>query len=144
MAKFQCKICGKNSESEFCFKHKNRKPLAKTGGLKNSGKKLGRKKLSEEEKMENQIAIDRMWALFEEVFNERGPYSQIDGTYLGKELRSWMVDHLLEKSQYPHLKYEKDNLFLVTFEQHQKKTNGFPYPIHAEAIEKAKQRFGII
>jgi hypothetical protein len=84
-----------------------------------------------------------MWALFEEVYKERGPYSEVDDTYLGPQPLSWMFDHLLDKSVYPHLKYEKDNIFLVTFDQHQLKSNGFAHPVHQKAIEKAKKRFNI-
>jgi hypothetical protein len=54
-----------------------------------------------------------------------------------------MFDHLLEKSKHPELKYEKENIILVTFEEHEKKTNGFPDEKHKELIEVAKQKFGI-
>jgi hypothetical protein len=144
MAKYSCPTCNKPCEDPLgCFLHKPKKPLAKTGGFKTSTK-LKRKKKSQEEIEQNKAETAKMWALFEEVFRERGPYSEIDGTYLGSELKSWMVDHLIEKSIHPELKYEKENLFLVTFDQHQRKSQGFPDPIHAEAIQKAKQRFGIL
>jgi hypothetical protein len=105
---------------------------------------IKRKQKSLEQKEQARIEGEKMWALFEEVFKERGPYSEIDGTYLGSELRSWMVDHLLPKSRFKHLKYEKDNLFLVTFEQHQLKESGYPLPLHKEAIERARQKFNIL
>lgn len=144
MAKYKCPVCNNSCESaQGCFKHKNKKPLTKTGGFKRSSR-LKTRKESQEEIEENKAEKEKMWALFEEVFKERGPYSQIDGTYLGNEVRSYMVDHLIEKSAHPELKYEKENLFLVTFDQHQRKTLGFPDSIHKEAIQKAKQRFGIL
>jgi 5-methylcytosine-specific restriction endonuclease McrA len=60
------------------------------------------------------------------------------GCNLPKEFCTWMVDHLLEKSQYPQFSMTEDNYFLVCFEDHSAKTNGFPKMKHKEAIEKAK------
>lgn len=61
------------------------------------------------------------------------------GCSLPKEFHTWMVDHLLEKSKYPELAMDERNFFLVCFEDHERKTNGFPVPKHLEAIERAKQ-----
>lgn len=131
MAKQKCKVCGNPAESDYCFRHKPRKPL-KRSRLVSKGKKK-----SLEDK-------DRMYDLFLEIWEERGPYSELDNTYLGEEPLSTYFDHLLEKNLYPHLQYEKENILIVSFEQHQLKTDGHPLPKHQEAIDKAKQIFGII
>lgn len=63
------------------------------------------------------------------------------GINLPKEFKTWMVDHLLEKSKHPKLALDERNFFLVCFDDHQKKTIGYPHPIHKEAIERAKELF---
>ena len=63
------------------------------------------------------------------------------GTPLGKEHKSWMFDHLLEKADYPEIEYELWNIFICCFQCHGKKTNGFPGDKHKAAIEKAKEHY---
>lgn len=133
MAKYNCPTCHKPCEDpRGCFSHKPRKPL-KSGG------KIAVKPRTAQQKMKTQIAIDRMWQLFLEVWEERGPYSEIDGAYLGKEPRSYMFDHLLPKETFPEVQYEKWNILMVTLDQHSNKHNGYPHPTHQEAINKAKE-----
>ena len=50
-------------------------------------------------------------------------------------------DHLLEKSDYPELMYEIDNLFLCCPDCHARKKSN-PHPNHTKAIEDARIRFG--
>lgn len=57
--------------------------------------------------------------------------------------RDYYFDHLLEKSKYPNLAFEKDNIFLCCLACHSLKTDGSPTILHKTAIEKAKVRFGI-
>lgn len=57
--------------------------------------------------------------------------------------RDYYFDHLLEKSKYPALAFEKDNIFLCCLVCHSLKTDGSPTILHKRAIEKAKVRFGI-
>jgi len=83
----------------------------------------------------------KLWEFYLEIWNERPHRSEVSGTYLGSEPKSWMFDHLLEKNLYPELKYEKENIILVTLDEHTNKGNGFPATKHWEAIEKAKKRF---
>lgn len=61
------------------------------------------------------------------------------GCNLPKEFCTWMVDHLLEKSFYPQFSMDERNFFLICFDDHSSKTNGFPGIKHKEAIEKAKE-----
>lgn len=84
---------------------------------------------------------EKMWNFFLEIWKERPHYCQITGKWLGNQPKSWHFDHLLEKSKYPELAFEKDNIILVDFEVHELKTNGFPLPKHRELIEQAKQKF---
>lgn len=50
-----------------------------------------------------------------------------------------MFDHLLEKSTYPDIMYERWNIFICCFQCHGNKSNGFPGDKHKEAIERAKE-----
>jgi 5-methylcytosine-specific restriction endonuclease McrA len=65
------------------------------------------------------------------------------GKKLNEPPRTYYFDHLIEKSKRPDLAMEKDNIFLCCLECHSLKTNGFPTEKHQEAINKAKERFGI-
>lgn len=145
MAKFKCSVCGAPAESEYCFKHKNRKPLAKTGGFKTSGKKLGRKKKIEAMILEEKLEREKMWAFYEYLWNKiKVKKCWACGVPIYGEISSIYFDHLLEKQTYEELKYEEENIFFCCADCHNRKGNGYPHPVHAEAIEKAKQRFAIL
>lgn len=103
---------------------------------------LRKKPKTEAQKLENRIEKEKMWAFFLNIWAERPHYSQVSGGWLGNEIKSWMLDHLLPKSDYPELKYEKDNIILCTFDEHTRKTNGYPDENHKKAIEDARRRFG--
>lgn len=57
--------------------------------------------------------------IFREIWAERGPYSQIDGSYLG-EYNVCFFSHILPKGQnkYPAFKLNKQNIVLKTLSQH--------------------------
>lgn len=131
MAKFKCKTCGKPSESEYCFLHKIRKPLAKTGGFKISGK--SKKNILYDK--------DKMWELFLSIWKQRGPYSEIDNTYLGKEAKSVFFDHLMPKENFPEVMYEEWNILIVSWEQHDNRHNGIIPEKYQEKINKAKEMY---
>jgi 5-methylcytosine-specific restriction endonuclease McrA len=127
----KCKTCGKNSESEFCFAHKPRKPLAKT---KMSSKVV--------KKLDNHRNISDMNAFFLQIWNKKNKHEcENCGKWLGKEPLSYMFDHLLEKSKYPELKYEEDNIMLVCLECHDNKTRGFLTDFVRAKVEEARKKF---
>lgn len=84
-----------------------------------------------------------MREFFLEIWKERPHYSEVSGEYLGESPLSYHFDHLLEKSKYPSLQFEKENIALVTFEEHETKTNGRPLPKHQELINNAKTKFNL-
>lgn len=120
------------------------KPLTNNKGIKR-GSGIKRKVKTEEEKQQQKEDIERMWVMFLEIWEERPHRSEVSGAPLGNEPLSWMFDHLLEKGspKYRHLKYEKRNIKLVTFEEHSLKTAGNPLPKHKEFIEEAKVIFNV-
>lgn len=120
-----------------------RTPLKKKNStLKKSGT-IKKKALTHQQVAERKAQSERDWQFYEEIWNERGPYSEISGTYLGSEVNKACCDHLIEKSIRSDLRYEKDNIILVTIEEHAQKTNGNPHPEHKKRIEDAKKKYGI-
>ena len=79
-----------------------------------------------------------MWYMFLEIWEERKVdgknYSELSGEYLGLEPKSYMFDHLLEKSAYPEYKFNKDNIVLLTLEEHGRKGSPLEHSRHTELI----------
>ncbi len=57
--------------------------------------------------------------IFKSIWEERGPYSQIDGSYLGEFNVSFFM-HIIPKGQnkYPHFKLKPDNICLAHIIHH--------------------------
>lgn len=118
----KCKICGKNSYSEYCWKHKPRKSL--------KGKVLTakREEISEESLQE----IEKMQAFFSRIWNKRPHVSEISGNKLSSPIRTYYFHHIIEKNT-PRLgekgKYDEENIILLTFEEHEQVgLNPYRYP----------------
>ena len=112
----KCKTCGKNAESDYCFQHKPRKALAKKSSF------LHKKLDKSEEVIRN---ISEMRDFFLQIWRKSNIHTcENCGKWLGKEPLSYMFDHVLEKSKYPELKYEEENIMLLCLECHDNKTRG--------------------
>lgn len=94
-----CKICGKNAESEYCFRHKPKKSLS----IKQSGKKE---------------STDAMRSFFLKIWSVRPHYSQLSNTYLGKEPLSVFFHHILPKEKFPEAMFDEENIVLLTLDEH--------------------------
>ncbi len=127
----KCKICGRNSENEYCFQHKPRKALKKVSKLKST--KSSTKKED----------IGLMREFLTSLWRIKIHTCENCGRGLGNEPLSYMFDHLLEKSKYPELKCEEANIILVCLECHDLKTRGFLSDKYRERIEKVKETFGV-
>jgi hypothetical protein len=55
---------------------------------------------------------------FWEVWSERAPYSEVSGRFLGSEPLAHFFSHILPKSTYPAGKYDKENIALITMDEH--------------------------
>jgi len=130
----KCKTCGKNAESEYCFQHKPRKALAKTKMLNTVNKTV--------KNVENKRNISDMNEFFLQVWKNRKQHDcENCGKWLGKEPLSYMFDHLLEKSKFPELKFEEDNIMLVCLECHDNKTRGFLTDLVRGKIDDVRKKF---
>ena len=124
----KCKTCGKNSESDYCFRCKPRKAIAKNSTFK--------RKTSD--KTEN---VSQMQEFFLGIWNKKQHNCENCRKWLGNEPLSYMFDHLLEKSKYPELKYEEQNIMLVCLECHDLKTRGFLTDFVRAKIEEVRNKF---
>lgn len=108
-------------------------------------KKSPIRKYSEKGHKKHIMQINQLHFMAEAFFkfwNSRVHKCESCGVGLGDELRSYHIDHLLEKSKYPELKLEPLNFFLVCLDCHTLKTNGHPTLLHQEAINKVKELYG--
>lgn len=63
--------------------------------------------------------------------------------WLGSDPLTYMFDHVLEKSKYPHLAFEEENIMYLCLHCHDKKTRGHYDDIMKERIEYLKNKFNL-
>lgn len=90
----------------------------------------------------------RRHALFLQIWRDRENidghhYSQVSGDRLPEKFSTLYFDHLLERSKYPELEFEEENIILCLPEEHEVKGRGNPLPKHKELINKAKDKWNI-
>ena len=129
--KQKCEICGKPAMSNRCFLHKQKKPLQTNTGLRRHPK---------EKQVED---IQKRDAFFLGLWKKRVHVCENCGERLGDQPFSYFFDHTLEKSKYPELKEEEENIMLLCFECHDKKTRGFITEIIRKRIEYLKEKYHI-
>jgi hypothetical protein len=103
-------VCGKKSESNWCFQHKPRKPLPKTSSR-------FAKKLDKSEEVIRQIS--EMREFFLQLWKKLPHYSQVSGKYLGSEPLTVFFHHILPKEKYPQASLDEENIILLTLEEHE-------------------------
>ena len=102
----KCLTCGKNADSEYCFQHKPRKPLAQSRLNKSAFSAGNVKKISE------------MQEFFLNIWKQRRHFSEISGKYLGNEAMSTYFHHILPKEKYPEASLDEENIILLTLDEH--------------------------
>ena len=107
----KCKVCGNNGESEYCFRHKPRKPLSKTS----SKPRKILDKTSCQEKLDRSKQMRDFFMLY---WKKMPHYSEISGVYLGSEAMSTYFHHILPKEKYPDACFDEENIILLTLEEH--------------------------
>lgn len=109
----KCKTCGANAESEYCFRHKPRKPLPKTSS--GFAKKLDKRVKSDEEIRQ----ISEMKEFFLQIWSRRSHHSEVSGRWLGKEPLTVFFHHILPKEKYTEASLDEENIVLLTLEEHE-------------------------
>jgi len=115
--------------------------------MKRTPLKRGKAKLSRKAKGRDMKRIVDEFNFFADIWgatSEANRKCESCGKKLYEPARSYYFDHLIEKSKRPDLAFEKDNIFLCCLTCHSLKTDGHPTEVHRKAIEKAKERFGLI
>ena len=93
----------------LCVSHIKRKPITpKKGGLL----------VAKRDMFVQKTKIETMRNLFLEIWKERKHYSEVSGDYLGSEALSTFFHHILPKSKYPGVAYDKSNIILLTLDEH--------------------------
>lgn len=113
-----------------CLKHFPRTPLQKSA-LKN-------KKKNKDETINYLL---RRNEFFEAIWKKRKHYCEECGVFLGHIPMSYHFDHILEKSKYPDLSFEENNVQILCLDCHSKKTNGFISEKVRQRIEDVKKLF---
>lgn len=134
----KCKTCGKNADSEFCFKCKPRKPLSSGKGLTSKMSVISNIKA----KNVHNDGHNQQREMFINIWNKRSHRCENCDTHLGSEPLSYMFDHILEKSKYPDLRYEEENICMLCLDCHSDKTNCKLSDFMKEKIKKVKEIFG--
>ena len=106
-------MCGKKSESNWCFQHKPRKPLPKTSSR--FAKKLDKSVKSDKEIRQ----ISEMKEFFLQIWSKRLHHSEVSGKWLGKEPLTVFFHHILPKEKYPQASLDEENIVLLRLEEHE-------------------------
>ncbi len=119
--KQKCKHCNCTSESEYCFRHKPRKPMSKTSSLL-------RKKLDKSE--EDIRRISDQSHFFQQIWGKRPHFSEVSGDFLGNEPLTIFFHHILPKEKYPEACFDEENIILLTLDEHTNvESNMYKYDI---------------
>lgn len=121
------------------YKNINGKKFCLFCTFKLEGSKMAKKNPP---KKEDKDLSKKQKELFFEIWNERMinglNYCEVTGELIHSP-HTYNFDHLLEKSKYPELRFNKDNIIIISADAHSKKTNGFPLPAHLKRINWAKE-----
>jgi hypothetical protein len=110
----KCKTCGKNADSEFCFKCKVRKPLPSGRGL--TSRMSGISSIKPKKAVNDGHIIQREFFL--SIWKKRPHKSEVSGQYLGQEALSTYFHHILPKNKYPEACLDEENIILLSLEEH--------------------------
>lgn len=92
-------------------------------GSRESGEFSFMKKITEKQKQKEQdykAFKAMMLSVFMDIWYERKHNSEVSGRWLGKEPLTIFFHHILPKSKYPEARLDKENIILLTFEEHQR------------------------
>lgn len=128
----KCITCGANADSEYCFRHKPRKPLSKMSSFLH-------KKLDKSEEKTNEM---RDFFLY--LWKKLPHYSMVSGKWLGKEPLTVFFHHILPKEKYPQAMFDEENIVLLTLEEHnQVEMDGYRFEEVNNKRNYLKHKYGI-
>lgn len=140
----KCRTCSKNCVGEYCFQHKSRKQLSSNTTLKKTKWGLTFNNMNRRTIQTSSIDKIKMREFFISIWNKRKIHKcEMCGQGLGNEPLSYMFDHILEKSVYPELKFEEDNIAYLCLLCHDSKTRGFPSESYLQKINETKIKYNL-
>lgn len=108
--------------------------------MKSKEQKQNEKKEKKRKQKEDQ---EKMLKVFQEIWNERPHYSELSWESLGYELSSLYFHHILPKRNYEDAKFDKDNIILLTWDEHENvERNPVRYDEINKRREKLKEKYG--
>ena len=110
----KCKTCGKNSDKEYCFQHKARKPLSTGKGL--TSKMSGISSIKAKYVHNDGHILQR--EMFLNIWKKRPHESEVSGEYLGHEPMSTYFHHILPKNKYPEACLDEENIVILSLLEH--------------------------
>lgn len=81
--------------------------------------------------------------IFMEIWNERPHVSEVSGEYLGNEPNVSFFSHILGKKAYPRFILNKNNILLMTFEEHYEFDFGSPEGSMWDKVFELKEQLKI-
>lgn len=136
----KCKNCGHNCEGDFCFRHKERKPMPKISKKKENIEKIA----LEESKNFLQDTINKRNYFFFLIWQERPHKSEISGEILYNPVSTAYFHHILPKKKFPVAEFDEENIVLLTLEEHDNvEMDCFRYPEINKRREELKKKYGI-
>ena len=138
----KCKTCGKNANSEYCFKCKPRKPLSSGKGLTSRMSVISSKKSNFDHNDGHNQQPSEMNQFFMRYWRDNKEHNcEVCNVWLGSNPLTYMFDHVLEKSKYPHLAFEEENIMYLCLECHDEKTRGHHSDVTTKRIEYLKAKY---
>ena len=112
-------------------------------GLKRSGK-LKVKKKTDEEKLAQKEQQENDKVFYDQLWQVRGPYSEISNIYLGSETNKACIHHIVPKSVWKEGRYVTSNCILMTVDEHASVENDpTKYPEVNRRREKIKEKYNL-
>lgn len=121
-----------------------RKPILNTGTGTLKRKSIKKRPPTEEKIEEQKLQRDKDWQFYQEIWDEREHRCTICSDKIYGELKSLYIDHIIEKSIRPELRYEKGNIAILCQHCHCKKTDGIIREKYRDIIEETKRKYNII
>jgi 5-methylcytosine-specific restriction endonuclease McrA len=92
---------------------------------------------------ESFLGTEKRNEFFMSIWNQRPHVCQHCGAHLGREPRSYMFDHLLEKSKHKNLEFEEENIWMVCLSCHDQKSRGIITDKYREKINFVSTKFNV-
>lgn len=125
--------------------NKSSKGLKRSGSISRGKKALKSRPKDPIKVQEKKNLRDEMLELFNTIWEERGPFSELSGLFLGSENLTVFHHHIFPKKSYPTLCLEPLNIIVLSFDEHTR-VEGDPYFYHEinRRREEIKKKFNIV